>query len=171
MIGVVVGVWLTARWQRRQWIEDNKRTEYRETFDAINEFRWRLTHYQALYCESPFVDQKAEGQKFQRQEGIMEALSATISTMADRMFIRKAVLDSGIIQEFQNFYHGLEEGKLRASGEAAQALAEMHLKLLQTAWRDLRLGKPFPRIERPRMATEELPIGKKEAAVKQDRTG
>lgn len=149
LIGVVVGVWLTARWQRRQWIEDSKKAEYREVLDALNNFRWKVTHYQAFYRESPFADAKAEGQKFQRQEAIMEALSSAISALGDRFFIRKAVLDSGIVQEVQDFYHSLEGSNPPDYLEAAQALAEMHLKLVHTAWRDLRLGKPFPHIERP----------------------
>jgi hypothetical protein len=142
LIGVVVGVWLTARWQHSQWIRDNKRAEYREIFDALNGFRWRLSHFQAIYGESPFVDRDAEGQKRDRQEGVMEALTSAVSALGDRIFIRESVLRSHVIQEFQGFYHALQTDNAPDVAQAAHTLGVLHGKLLLMAWRDLRLGQP-----------------------------
>jgi hypothetical protein len=49
LVGVVIGAWLTARWQRKKWILDNKTSEYRSILDALNSYRFVLTEYYALY--------------------------------------------------------------------------------------------------------------------------
>jgi hypothetical protein len=49
LVGVVLGAWLTACWQRKKWILDNKTTEYRGILDALNSYRWQLVNYNVLY--------------------------------------------------------------------------------------------------------------------------
>ena len=49
LVGVVIGAWLTARWQRKKRILDNKTSEYRGILDALNSYRFVLTEYYALY--------------------------------------------------------------------------------------------------------------------------
>jgi hypothetical protein len=36
LAGVGLGAWLTARWQRKKWILDNKLAEYRGILDALS---------------------------------------------------------------------------------------------------------------------------------------
>ena len=47
LVGVVVGGFLTAWWQRRQWILDNKAREYREALDALEAYRRSLLNHLA----------------------------------------------------------------------------------------------------------------------------
>jgi len=35
LAGVFVGSWLSRSWQRRQWVQDNKRAEYRELINYL----------------------------------------------------------------------------------------------------------------------------------------
>jgi hypothetical protein len=49
LVGVALGAWLTAWWQRRKWIIDNKVTEYRGLLDALNSYWWQLVNFHALY--------------------------------------------------------------------------------------------------------------------------
>jgi hypothetical protein len=143
LIGVFIGSWLAARWQQRHWVQDNKKVEYRTVLDAFDKFRWRLTHQIAKYAENPFAAD-ATGEKRAEQELVMEALSSVMGALTNGILIRKAVLDSGVFQRLQNVYHDMESNAAPDIAQVSRAVAEIQLKLLQTAWHDLRLGKPFP---------------------------
>ena len=146
LIGVLIGSLLASRWQRQQWIRDNKKVDYRGIFDALNSFRWQVSHFYAVYDQSPGADHAAEGRKRERQEAISEALSSVIGVMGSSIFVREAILRSGIIPDFQAFYHHLlEDERPPTLEQAVHSLTQYHLRLLQTAWHDLGLSKPFPR--------------------------
>ena len=36
LIGVLIGSWLTRSWQRKQWVLDSKKTEYRELISTLS---------------------------------------------------------------------------------------------------------------------------------------
>jgi len=144
LIGVFIGSLLASKWQRQQWIRENKKADYRRIFDALNRFRWQVTHFYAFYNESPGADSAAEGRKLERQEVVMEALSSTIGAMGDSLFVREALLRSGVLRDVQNFYHSIASDKPPDYMNASRTVADIHLRVLQTAWRDVGLSGPLP---------------------------
>jgi uncharacterized membrane-anchored protein YhcB (DUF1043 family) len=143
LVGIFIGSWLGARWQHRQWIQDNKMAEYRTVMAALDKFRWQLSHHLAKYVESPFASD-AKDDKRGGQEMVMEALSSTVGVLMGAIVIRAALLSSGVIQDTRNLYQKIDSDVALDIKEVARTFGEIQLKLLQTAWHDLRLGKPFP---------------------------
>lgn len=141
--GIVIGAWLAAHWQRKKWILDNKAAEYRGIFDALNVCRRRLFHYQAMYGPDA-IDQDAEGRQLDDQVAMSEGIHLVVEALSDRIFIRKAVVRSGVIKDFQIFYHTLLTESPPDMKLTSQTLAELHLRLLRMAWEDLGLGKRIP---------------------------
>jgi uncharacterized membrane-anchored protein YhcB (DUF1043 family) len=87
LIGVLVGAWLTARWQRKRWIQDNKRAEYREVLDALQKYRWHLLNDLAV-AAGPLVAEDARSYD-ERRAALTEAEVSLSNCLADRLFIRK----------------------------------------------------------------------------------
>lgn len=148
LVGVVIGAWLAAHWQRKKWILDNKEAEYRGIFDALNVCRRRLSHYQAMYGPEA-IDQDAEGRQLDDQVAMNEGIHLVVEALTDRIFTRKAVISSDVIKDFQSFYHTLLSENPPDMKLTSRTLAELHLRLLQVAWKDLGLGKriPFPKAQ------------------------
>jgi hypothetical protein len=87
LVGVLIGAYLAKRWQRDQWIADNKRMEYRKllttltkTFSGIVKLR---------------VSGVALGAKEQRTLSSLEAQSIVV--IRDRMFIAKEVTGMSLL--------------------------------------------------------------------------
>jgi hypothetical protein len=144
LIGVFIGSLLASRWQRQQWIRENKEADYRRIFDALNRFRWQVTNFYAFYNESPAADKAAEGRKLERQEAVMEALSSTLGAMGDSLFVRDALLHSEVMRNVQDFYRSMASDKPPDHVNAARIVAGIHVRILQVAWRDVGLRGTFP---------------------------
>src|SRR5713226_10620517 len=78
LVGVIIGAWLSARWQRTKWILDNKTTEYRGILDALNSYRWWLVNFHAL-CGGVLV---ADSAKVKYDDRIMFAQAQDALTNA-----------------------------------------------------------------------------------------
>lgn len=145
LLGVFIGSLLASRWQRQQWIRENKKADYRRIFDALNRFRWQVTNFYGFYNESPAADKAAEGRKLERQEAVMEALSSTMGALGDSLFARDALLRSEVMRDVQGFYHSMASDKPPDYVNASRIVAQIHVRILKVAWRDVGLSGPFPK--------------------------
>jgi hypothetical protein len=137
LAGVAFGAWLTARWQRKKWILDNKASEYRSIFDALNSYRFALTEYYSLY-KIALVEVPAQ-KKYDDQIALAKTLSAVSNAFADRIFIHDAVKRSGARKEW-----GELAAKLLADTSTIEELLKIidsiHNKLVKTFKDDLKLN-------------------------------
>lgn len=135
LVGVIIGAWLASRWQRRQWIADNKAREYREILDALNVYRWRLVNYQARYG-GVYAEVKPEDNL-----SLAEAQIALDNSFSDRIFVRETVVNSGAREAFRKFSESLLSASPPNLSESTQTLAKLHKKPVSVAETDLRLAK------------------------------
>src|SRR5438067_2224291 len=89
LIGVLVGAWLTARWQRKRWIQDNKKAEYREVLDTLQKYRWHLLNHLAV-VGGPLVAEDARTHE-ERRAAFADAEVSVSNCLADRLFIRESL--------------------------------------------------------------------------------
>lgn len=93
LIGVLLGSWLATRNERKHWIGDNKREEYRELLTAIADAGSSLVvHYGA----SPIV---VSGQEEFR---VGEVARRSVDAIYNRLFIAKTVEDLGIMKRWED---------------------------------------------------------------------
>lgn len=141
LIGVIVGGLLTAWWQRRQWILDNKKAEYRELLDALSAYRWRLLNYQAKYGTT-LIENECAGdpvEKSAEKIALAEAMTALDNDLADRIFAFHAIEECGISEDMKKFQQNLISRPPPTIDETTRSLLDMRRKVLQTAQRDLKL--------------------------------
>jgi hypothetical protein len=101
LAGVVLGAWLTERWQRQKWILDNKVAEYRGILDALGSYRFVLTQYHALY-KIALVAVPAQ-KKYDDDIALAKAQEAVNNAFGDRIFTRKPVAKSGVRNDWSAF--------------------------------------------------------------------
>jgi hypothetical protein len=139
LVGVVVGGLLTAWWQRRQWILDNKALEYRQALDALNTYRFRFLNYYAGHAGGIV----ARDARAVAEEGMAlgQAQVQLDNVLADRIFTLQAVAKSGVREDLARFYQAQISASPPTITDSTMAFADMHLKLLETAVADLRLKR------------------------------
>jgi hypothetical protein len=81
LVGVLVGAYITGKRQRRDWLADNKKEEYRELISAISK---GLATYLQLY-----VGQSIRDTADQKQ--LMLATSHVLETSRSRLFITNQI--------------------------------------------------------------------------------
>jgi hypothetical protein len=136
LVGVIIGAWLTSRWQRKQWVLDNKAREYREALDALNTYRRALLSH--LATQAGAVQAMNAGQTVM---ALAQSQVHLDSVLADRIFTLDAVANSGVRDELMRFYQSQISANPPSITLTTQSIADMHLKLLETAVADLRLKK------------------------------
>ncbi len=138
LLGVIVGAaispYLTARWQHRQWVLDNKKAEYRELLDALH------AYYHAV------IRTRWRG-AFAQQSGPTEAatLGSMWSALGNRLFVRDALAEGGIHQDFQKLTRSLRN--LPNPDDWVKEWYNLQRKLFRVAWRDMKVREEFPAIE------------------------
>ena len=136
LVGIVLGAWLTQRWQRKRWICDNKVAEYRGILDALNSYRFMLIEYQSLY-KVALVAVPAQ-KAYDDLVALAKALGAVTNAFADRIFTRQAIEKSGVRNDWSAF-----ADKLRSDENDLNKLLKMidgvHDKLVMTSQNDLNL--------------------------------
>ncbi|MGH9689286.1 MAG: hypothetical protein ACRD5K_19635 [Candidatus Acidiferrales bacterium] len=92
LVGIFIGVFLTTRTQKRQWIRDNKRTEYRELLTTIADAGGKFVVY---YGIEPVVLTPSE------QFEVGETARTSVDVIYNRLFIAKAVEELGIQKRWE----------------------------------------------------------------------
>lgn len=110
LAGVGLGAWLTARRQHKQWVLDNKKAEYRELLDLLNVYRFQLLKNTATYSpiEMPAYDAK---QKTSDDRVLHESQVSLNNALTDRIFIRKALIEGGVLQQFEEHVRRFDDGE------------------------------------------------------------
>jgi len=90
--GIWIGVYLSTRTQKRQWIRDNKRLEYRELLTALADAMGKLVLY---YRRKPFVSIPGA------ESDISETITATVGVIYNRLFIAKEVVELNLLHRWQ----------------------------------------------------------------------
>ncbi|HXX24109.1 MAG TPA: hypothetical protein VEO19_13255 [Terriglobia bacterium] len=139
LVGVVVGGFLTAWWQRRQWILDNKAREYREALDALEAYRRNLLNLLATQAYVPISRNTSEAATALGQSQVH-----LDNVLVDRIFTLDAVARSGVRDDLMRFYQSQNSATPPTVTQSTQTMADLHLKLLETAVTDLKL-KRVPR--------------------------
>jgi len=137
LIGVLVGAWLTARWQRKRWIQDNKRAEYREVLDALQKYRWHLLNHLAV-VGGPLVAEDARTHE-ERRAALADAEVSVSNCLADRLFIRESLARTKVREDLRKFQAGLDKIDESSVTRSIEVLTEFHERILKAADEDLGL--------------------------------
>ena len=92
-VGNLVSFCLTSNLQRKNWVKDNKKQEWRELIDALREaLRVMAWHYDD---DMPNSSRIAEDHRYRE-----EAMRKGHMAIRDRIFIVKKVQDSGLFEQW-----------------------------------------------------------------------
>ena len=136
LAGVGFGAWLSARWQRKKWVLDNKLSEYRGILDALSSYRFALTEYYALY-KFALVAVPAQ-KKYDDDIAFAKSRSAVNNAFDDRVFTRVAVEQSGARKEWAELATKMLADK-STSDELLKIIDSIHSKLVKAFQDDLKL--------------------------------
>ena len=89
-VGNLISFWLTSSLQRKNWVKDNKKQEWRELIDALREaLSVMMAHRYESYADGMITP--AEDVRHRE-----EAMRKGYVAIGDRIFIVKKVRDGGI---------------------------------------------------------------------------
>ena len=100
LFGILLGSWLATKTQRKHWILDNKRDEYRQLLTTIADAGSSLVVHYGAY---PIV---VSGQEEFR---VGEIARKSVDVMYNRLFIAKAVADLGIMKRWEDAVSALQK--------------------------------------------------------------
>lgn len=134
LVGVLIGAWLAARWQRRQWIQDNKKVEYRQMLDAVQAYRWHLLNHLAAVTGPPVaIDARTYHEE---ATALVRSKAALNNCVADRLFIREQLARTKVKEDLGNFLQTMDQ----VSEATINALEKFHDRIVQAAEADLHLN-------------------------------
>lgn len=129
LVGVLIGAWLARSWQRKQWVLDGKKAEYRELLSILSE----SYHCMAKYWNdfTPMVG--GIGHPFtERRERSLAAGTAGHRVIEDRVFIDKQMREADILQKW-SILESARDNKF----QLGVRWSELHDLLVKMAHRDL----------------------------------
>lgn len=104
LVGSLLAIWLNTRQQHRQWVNENKKAEYRELLDV-------------LFQSVSVVSENRPNIKDFNRIPIGEAMLRLSRVFADRIFIADAVKESKADEDFKQLksvvYYEPEEQSLK----------------------------------------------------------
>jgi hypothetical protein len=100
LMGILLGSWLTTKNQRRHWILDNKRDEYRELLTTIADAGSNLLVH---FGVNPIV--MSGDEEFRTGE----IARKSVDVMYNRLFIAKTVADLGIMKRWEDAIRVLQK--------------------------------------------------------------
>ena len=122
LVGVVIGAWLSRSWQRKQWVLDSKKAEYRELLSTLSE------SFHVILMTRAVKDGRFDEQARQQS---MDAGVAGLKSMEDRLFIEKRLRKSDIFEKWNMLVPEFEPKHLRARWN------DLHAELVRMAHNDL----------------------------------
>lgn len=82
LVGIFIGYWLTRSWQRKQWVLESKKSEYRELITTLSQSFHCMEKYWTPPDQISAVD-------YNEQRELREAGVAARRIIEDRIFIYK----------------------------------------------------------------------------------
>ena len=128
LLGIFVGAFISQRWQRRQWLLDNKKTEYRELLSGIATASYR--NLKALPLRNEHTGERRELSPDEQGE-LLEAQTEGQRLLSDRIFIASQIERENIIERWQ-LLTAEEDFSMFVAG-----MKSLHEKLLEIARKDL----------------------------------
>lgn len=122
LVGVLIGAGLTRSWQRKQWVLENKKSEYRELISVLSR------SYHSIVANLPTTQAAVTSPETERALG--EDWVAGLQVIEDRVFIDKEVRDAKIRAQWWD----IGGRDLKQNTERWQVL---HEALVTTAHKDL----------------------------------
>ena len=104
-VGNLISFWLTSNLQRKNWVKDNKKQEWRELIDAMREaLRVMMEHHYENFAN---VDDMTPDvpDVYYRQEAIRKGYVA----IGDRIFIVKKVRDNKLFDQWVSLNNEYEK--------------------------------------------------------------
>ncbi len=135
LVGVLLGAWLTARWQRNKWILDNKTAEYRGILDVLNSYRFTLGEYYALYKVAMVA---VAVQKKYDDIALAKSMGAVSNAFADRIFTYLAVQKSGARNDW-TVLAGMIKADKSTVDDLFKVIDRIHNTLVRVARDDLHI--------------------------------
>ncbi len=140
LVGNLISFWLTSSLQRKNWIKDNKKQEWRELIDALIEaLRVMMAHRYESYTDNMMTP--AEDARY-REEAIRKGYVA----IGDRIFIVKKVRDcklpeqwAALNDKYEKVDESIPEGLDRLNSFVKQSY-KFQDDLIQFSREDLGLG-------------------------------
>ena len=99
LVGVCVGAYLTARWQRRVWLADRKKEEYRELVSVLAEGL-------SIYIQQYVVQTVRSGEDVKR---LHEMLGRILVVIRSRLFIMKQVKGLNVAKRWNDLSRSFED--------------------------------------------------------------
>jgi hypothetical protein len=130
LLGVILGAYLTRSWQRKQWLLDSKKAEYRELLSVLSQ----AAHY--ILNNSPHLEQPNPfgSLKSGEQERLSdEAVDRGHAIIADRIFIADTIAREKIDQRWVMVLTEKRVDKFWSAWE------DLHRLLLKVSREDLKL--------------------------------
>lgn len=87
LVGVLIGAWLARSWQRKQWLLESKKAEYRELLSGLSE----SAHYIGNNSPNLTVQGMLTVRTGDQERGSAESLTRGFRTIEDRIFIADTV--------------------------------------------------------------------------------
>lgn len=131
LTGILIGHLLTRSWQRKQWLLDNKKGEYRELLAILTRAYGTILRLQA-----PGRPRDADDER-----ELSEAHLVALSVIRDRLFISRAPTLMRVLKLWQEATHVFEsDGDFLAFRESYN---NIHATIIGAADRDLGFSKGF----------------------------
>jgi hypothetical protein len=132
LAGVFVGAWLTRSWQRRQWVQDNKKAEYRELISGLSQSANLIRTFGAPFAGGGI---SYSGEELREREA---AESRAYNLISDRLFLADVMTREKVRDRWLEVVKSQRElGKFWGEWSA------LYNTLLEAARRDLKLSEGF----------------------------
>jgi hypothetical protein len=125
LIGVFVGAYLTGRRQRRDWLADSKKEEYRELVGILSE---GLSMYIQQYAVQTIRSGEDEGR-------LHEMLGRILVVMRSRLFIKKIVNSLNVAKRWNDLTRSFEDN--HDSDTFSRGVGKLLDDILEAAMKDM----------------------------------
>lgn len=99
LVGLLIGAWLSRSWQRKQWVLEGKKAEYRELISTLSQsYHCILKNWPALIA--PFGEVICTLTDGAQQRETLEAEVAGQRVIEDRIFIDKAMRAENVREQW-----------------------------------------------------------------------
>jgi len=99
LFGVLIGVWLTRSWQRKQWVLESKKAEYRELISILSESYHCIVKNWPIPL-APFGEVIGSISDAPQRKEVLEAGVAGQRVIEDRIFIERQMRVENIREQW-----------------------------------------------------------------------
>jgi len=114
LVGVMLGSYLSLRNQRKQWVLDNKKQEYRELLTTLSEACGEIITFRSMMVQSPGAKLVCD-----------EAIKKVATVMIDRIFIAREVQKIKLVERWREALIDVEQNNdLQAFAKRIHAILQ-----------------------------------------------